>query len=960
VKQTLPSYEGQNVSSVELAGRPDIDLGKFTSLLAQREGQPFSQTKVNQTIAALKQTGQFNDVQLQVLPEANGVRVLFVLQPALYWGVFQFPGATGQYSYARLLQISNYPPQGPYTVLAVQRAQEALLEFFRRTGHFLAKVTPEIQSDKQHGLVNLVFHVELGRRAKFGTVEIKGTSAQETERLQDSVHSFMARLRGSAIRPGKTYRLKTLQNASQYLESGLSKQGYLGAKVRLVGAAYDPETNRANVTFNVQTGPIIHVKVTGAHVWSWTRNKLIPLYQHIGVDPELIQEGRQNLVSHFQSKGFFNVKVDTQVTQQPQGETVVYQITRGPRHKVTGVSVAGNQHFTDKELLTGVKVQKSPRAWPFSHGRYSENLVRTSVSNLKGIYRAAGFSDVTVTPEVKNESGNIFVTFRVDEGPRDTVEKLAIEGNDTVPVEQLAPQGLQLGPDKPYSAKLVEQDRKEIMTRYLNMGYLTATFRATAQQVGKDPHRLNVVYHIYEGPEVRTATVVTLGRNKAKQELINRDVASLRPGRPLRESDMLTAGSRLYTLGVFDWAEVDPRRQISTQTQEDVVVKVHESKPNQITYGFGFEVINRGGSVPSGTVAVPGLPPIGLPSSFKTSEQTFWGPRGSFEYTRKNLRGSAESLTLSGVAGRLDQRGSLTYTDPTIRFTDWTANLTLSGEHNSQNPIFTARQGQGTLQFQHPLNPDRTRNILLRYTFSVTSLTNLLIPDLVPPEDQHVRLSTLAATYIRDTRDKTLDARKGIYQTLELDLNPSALGSNFSFGRLTGQTAYYHSLSPGVVWANSLRLGFAEAFSDSHVPVSEAYFTGGGSTLRGFPLNGAGPQHTIPACGTPGVPSTCSLITVPVGGNELMIFNSEFRFPDLLKPIPMPFGVNKHLGVAVFYDGGNVFPTIGFHGQYTNSVGGGFRYSTPLGPVRVDIGHNLNAPPGIKSTQVFVTLGQAF
>jgi outer membrane protein assembly factor BamA len=64
VKQTLPSYEGQNVSSVELAGRPDIDLGKFTSLLAQREGQPFSQTKVNQTIAALKQTGQFNDVQL--------------------------------------------------------------------------------------------------------------------------------------------------------------------------------------------------------------------------------------------------------------------------------------------------------------------------------------------------------------------------------------------------------------------------------------------------------------------------------------------------------------------------------------------------------------------------------------------------------------------------------------------------------------------------------------------------------------------------------------------------------------------------------------------------------------------------------------------------------------------------------------------------------------------------------
>jgi outer membrane translocation and assembly module TamA len=64
--------------------------------------------------------------------------------------------------------------------------------------------------------------------------------------------------------------------------------------------------------------------------------------------------------------------------------------------------------------------------------------------------------------------------------------------------------------------------------------------------------------------------------------------------------------------------------------------------------------------------------------------------------------------------------------------------------------------------------------------------------------------------------------------------------------------------------------------------------------------------------------------------------------------------------LATFYDGGNVFRTIGFHGQYTNSVGVGLRYATPVGPVRIDLGHNLNAPPGIKATQIFVTLGQAF
>ncbi|HZU22085.1 MAG TPA: BamA/TamA family outer membrane protein, partial [Terriglobales bacterium] len=149
------------------------------------------------------------------------------------------------------------------------------------------------------------------------------------------------------------------------------------------------------------------------------------------------------------------------------------------------------------------------------------------------------------------------------------------------------------------------------------------------------------------------------------------------------------------------------------------------------------------------------------------------------------------------------------------------------------------------------------------------------------------------------------------------------------------------------------------AFNGSHVPISEAFFSGGGSTLRGFPLNGAGPQHTITACGTPGDISTCSPITVPVGGKELVIINSELRIPS---PVDLPI-VDKHLSFVPFYDGGNVFRAIGFSNfwpNYTSSVGFGFRYATPVGPVRVDIGHNLNPVPGIKSTQIFITLGQAF
>ena len=75
--------------------------------------------------------------------------------------------------------------------------------------------------------------------------------------------------------------------------------------------------------------------------------------------------------------------------------------------------------------------------------------------------------------------------------------------------------------------------------------------------------------------------------------------------------NMFSAESRLYSLGIFDWAEIDSRRQITTQNQEDVMVKVHESRENEIRYGIGFEVSIAGGKIPGGTVAVPGLPPVG-------------------------------------------------------------------------------------------------------------------------------------------------------------------------------------------------------------------------------------------------------------------------------------------------------------------------------------------------------------
>jgi outer membrane protein assembly factor BamA len=283
-----------------------------------------------------------------------------------------------------------------------------------------------------------------------------------------------------------------------------------------------------------------------------------------------------------------------------------------------------------------------------------------------------------------------------------------------------------------------------------------------------------------------------------------------------------------------------------------------------------------------------------------------------------------------------------------------------SYERNEQNPVFSSQQELASLQFQRFVDSAKHNTVFFRYSFSKTDLTRIEIPELIPKEDEHVRLSTLAASFTRDSRDNPLDEHKGVLQSIEVDFNPSGLGSSVDFAKLTGQAAFYKEAYHHIVWANSLRIGLAQPFLNSHIPTSEKFYAGGGNTLRGFPLDGAGPQRTVPVCSTGSgsacqCPSAdCTLIQVPAGGNELLIINAEARIP-----IPL----RKGLSIVPFYDGGNVFPEVGFRDftkLYSNNVGLGLRYATPIGPVRIDVGQNLNPVPGIKATQYFISIGQAF
>ena len=190
----------------------------------------------------------------------------------------------------------------------------------------------------------------------------------------------------------------------------------------------------------------------------------------------------------------------------------------------------------------------------------------------------------------------------------------------------------------------------------------------------------------------------------------------------------------------------------------------------------------------------------------------------------------------------LDQRVAGYYIDPNFRWSKWGATTSILAERDEENPVYSSQVENGSHQFQRFLDKKKHDVFFLRYSFSQTDLTRILIPELVLPQDQHVRLSTIAANFTHDTRDNPLDAHKGMLQTVELDLNATKLGSSVNFAKLTGQAAYYRPVFHNIVWANSIRIGLAQPFSNSRVPLSQAFFTGGGNTLRGFPLDARVPS----------------------------------------------------------------------------------------------------------------------
>ena len=958
-------------------------LDENPSTLEVKIGEPLKGEAVAASIRTLYQKGNFADVRAEMFPLADGIRLDFLVRENLFINQVLIRGLRPPPTEASAAAAMQLSLGQTYRAADVAEGLERLKETLREEGLYQAKVTADQIPHPETHQLDVIVQVDPGPRARLGTIQL----------LNNSEFTDATLLKLFRLKPGRELTTARTQAGIGRIRRFLEKKGHLSARVSLRRGDWVEATNLLPLTLEVTEGPQVRVVIDGAKFSRGDLRRLIPIYQEGAVDTDLLEEGKRNLRERLERDGYFDATVEYSVSGNELNEssdwtgaqeTITFRVDRGVRHRLLRIDFSGNRYFSS-DLLRG-RLTISPSSL-FVRPRFSRRLLDSDVLSMKSLYAANGFLSAKVEGKILDNyggrNGDLVIQFDIEEGKQTLVSSLEIEGMHALSEEEIRSVVGSL-PGQPFSDISVASDRDNILALYFNDGFPNATFSWSAEpdpssaprtdankdapggaKAQDDPRDegglpieraepMKLVYKIVEGQQIRVRRVLLTGYNHTRPNVIQRQVR-VKAGEPLREGDVVETQQKLYNLGVFNRVTVQPQNANGSNPEKDVVVLVEEAKRYTIAYGGGFEVQRLASTTDP------------------TGGEIQAAPRGIFEISKENITGRADSLSLKLRGSTIQGRALLAYSAPnTLNSPNLSTQATAYFEKTQDINTFSQTRYEGNLQLTDRLTS--RSSVLFRYAFRKVTLSNLNIPPQeVPLWNQPTLVSEFSATWFRDTRDNPADATKGSFNTADLSIAGTAIGSSANFVRLFLQNSTYRPITRNWSFARSIRIGILEPYASTVsltfpaptqtplpelIPLPERLYAGGGTSLRGFALNQAGPRD--------------SLSGFPVGGQALVILNQELRFP-----LRVPYAGTR-IGGAFFYDGGNVYSRIdrvtlrwappkpifvtAYPGQppgrfnptrciynctnelnyFSHTIGFGLRYATPVGPIRIDLGYEIN------------------
>ncbi|QJA06188.1 outer membrane protein assembly factor BamA [Thermosulfurimonas marina] len=624
----------------------------------------------------------------------------------------------------------------------------------------------------------------------------------------------------------------------------------------------------------------------------------------------------------YQQKGYYHTEVTPEIKPlSGRRVKVVFHIKEGHKLYIKKIDFTGNRAFSDKELkkllslsekgtLTWVRkavrtvkslVSPEPAAEP---GVYSRPFLYRDLERIEDFYQNHGFLEARVgEPQVKEKGGWVYITIPIEEGPRYRVGRIEVL-QDLYPRERIFKE-LTLPKEKYFSREALKRDQLRIADLFADKGYAYAEVKPELEPDRKT-HTVKVVFRVDRGPLVYVNRIEIVGNTKTRDKVIRRELLVVEQ-RPFSASRLRKSEARLRRLGYFEDVSIEKEKGVKENLM-DLTVKVKEQPTGTFSIGAGYSSVDK---------------------------LIFMG-----QISQRNFLGKGQTLSFQGLLGTRSSRYALSFFEPYLRDSKFSLGLSLYN-WSREYEDFTRDSSGGSFRIGYPLTPDLRVYGGYRYDDTELSDLNPFVSDIIKQSLDIKITSALEFGLSYDTRNRWFVPTKGTLQQLDFELAGQFLGGDSEYLKTVYQGHLYFPLPlPRDLVAHlHVGAGYITEGSGKKVPVYERFFLGGLNSIRGYRYGDVSPID----------PETGERI----GGTRMAFLQAETIFT-LIRSI--------NLKGVLFFDTGTVWDKAhGFDSsELRKSVGFGIRWLSPMGPLRIEFGWNIDRKPGEDSSNWNFQLGGTF